>query len=146
METDLKNDIARRFGNFDNSVFLDRLNTITNKKAKSVADLSNSLAAMQNNLYTEELGNRMKTISFLSGLNTELNNNMINFMNAASSNSAAGNTYNNNNNGSFLDSVLGKQATAGLYGIGTTLLSKYASTNPIGMAVSGGLELAKTYV
>ena len=54
MQENLKRDIASRFGNFDNSVFMDNLNSIVNKKSKAVADLSNSLAAMQNDLYTQE--------------------------------------------------------------------------------------------
>ncbi|MBP3820892.1 hypothetical protein J6G99_04525 [bacterium] len=94
MQENLKNDIASRFGNFDNSVFMDNLNNIMNKKSKAIADLSNDIMSVQNNLYTQELNNRMNTISFLSGLNTDLNNNMLNYMNAASANARAGNTYN----------------------------------------------------
>lgn len=117
MENNLKNDIASRFGNFDNSVFLDKLNAITNNKAKAVAELSNNLVANQNNLYTQELENRMKTLSFLDGLNSSLNNNIINYMNTAASNSNAGNTYNNNaynaslKSSSFLDQLLGNAST-----------------------------------
>ncbi len=94
METNLRNDVARRFGNIDNSVFLDNLNSITNKKASAIADLSNQLALSQSDLYTQELNNRMNTLSFLSNFNSVLNNNMLNYMNAAASNSASGNSYN----------------------------------------------------
>ena len=94
MENSLKNDIASRFGNLDNSVFLDKLNAITNNKAKAVASLSNNLAATQNDLYTEELNNRMNTLSLLNNINTALNNNILNYTNAAAANSAAGNSYN----------------------------------------------------
>ena len=111
METSLKNDIASRFGNLDNSAFLDKLSTITNNKAKSVANLSNELALAQNNLYTEELTNRMNTLSFLNNLNSALNSNILNYTNAAASNSAAGNAYNRANNGNFFTDYLKPIAT-----------------------------------
>ena len=59
METNLRNNIATRFGNLDNSVFLDNLNKITDKRAEAVADLSNSLVATQDQLYQQELVNRI---------------------------------------------------------------------------------------
>lgn len=96
METNLKNDIASRFGNYDNSVFLNNLNTITNKKAQAYADLSNNLLTEQNNLYSEELQNRINTITLLSNLNTALNDNILNYTNMANSNAESGNSYNNN--------------------------------------------------
>lgn len=95
METNLKNDIASRFGNFDNSVFMDNLNEITDKKSKAVSDLSNNLLAIQDTLYNEELANRINTISFLNNLNSAMNNNILNFTNAAGSNANSGNNYNN---------------------------------------------------
>lgn len=96
METDLKNDIASRFGNFDNSIFLDNLNEITDKKSKAVADLSNDLLSVQNDLYTNELQNRINTITLLNNLNSVMNTNILNYANAANSNSNSGNNYNNN--------------------------------------------------
>ena len=95
METDLKNDIASRFGNYDNSIFLDNLNEITDKKAKAVADLSDSILSTQNDLYSEELKNRINTITLLNNLNSAMNNNILNFTSAAGSNANSGNSYNN---------------------------------------------------
>lgn len=125
METNLKNDIASRFGNLDNSAFLNNLNKITDKRAQAVADLSNNLIATQNNLYNEELGNRINTLSFLSGLNTQLNNNILNYMNAATANAGSGNNYNNSayqyalNNSNNSSSGFWNNA----FKIGTTALS-----------------------
>ena len=42
LQNSLKNDIASRFGNLDNSVFLDKLNAITDNKSRAIADLSNT--------------------------------------------------------------------------------------------------------
>ena len=96
MQTALKNDIAARFGNLDNSVFMDNLNNITNNKAQAVADLSESLLQAENDMYTTELTNRLNYISLLSGLNTTMNNNMLSFMQLANANSSSGNSYNGN--------------------------------------------------
>ena len=124
MENNLRNNVASRFGNLDNSVFLNNLNRITDKRAQAAADLSNTLMTAQNNLYNEELSNRINTLSFLSGLNTQLNNNILGYLNAASANAGAGNSYNQNayqaqwnaynaNRGnSFLDTALKIGTTA----------------------------------
>ena len=96
METNLKNDIASRFGNFDNSIFLDNLNSITDKKSKAIADLSDNLLSKQNELYSDELKNRINTITLLNNLNSVMNANILNYTNAAASNSSAGNNYNSN--------------------------------------------------
>lgn len=93
METNLKNDIASRFGNFDNSIFMDNLNTITDKKAKAIADLSDDLASKQNELYSDELKNRINTITLLNNLNSVMNSNILNYTTGAASNSDSGNSY-----------------------------------------------------
>lgn len=95
METNLKNDIASRFGNFDNSIFMDNLTTITNNKAKAVSDLSDSLLMKQDELYSTEMANRMNYITLLSNLNTIMNNNILSYTTAAKGNSESGNNYNN---------------------------------------------------
>lgn len=94
MQNALKNDIASRFGNLDNSIFMDNLSNITENKAQAVADLSDSLVMKQDQLYANELANRMNYVSLLSGLNTTFNNQMLSYMGLANQNSAAGNQYN----------------------------------------------------
>ena len=94
MQNNLKSDIASRFGNLDNSAFLNNLKKITDNKANAVAQLSNNLALTQNDLYKNELMNRINTINFLNGLNTSFNNNILGYMGLANQNSSAGNSYN----------------------------------------------------
>ncbi len=96
MENNLKNDVARRFGNLDNSVFLDNLNAITDKRAKAVADLSDNLLSAQSEMYTKELQNRINTITLLNNLNSIMNNNILDYTNLAIANANSGNAYNNN--------------------------------------------------
>lgn len=143
IETNLKNDIASRFGNFDNSVFMDNLNTITDKKAKAVSDLSNNLVSVQSQLYNEELSNRINTLSFLNNLNSVMNNNILNFTNAAMSNSSSGNSYNNaaynanSSSGGFLN---GASSLANTFLTGATALSTGANAATTGIAAIGALK------
>lgn len=94
MQNALKNDIAGRFGNLDNSIFMDNLSNITENKAQAVADLSDSLLMKQDQLYANELANRMNYVSMLSGLNTTFNNQMLNYLGLANTNAESGNKYN----------------------------------------------------
>ena len=118
METSLKNDISGRFGNLDNSVFLNKLANITDNKAQAVASLSNSLQEKQDQLYSKELANRLNYITLLSGLDTNMNNRILSMLGQANSNSAAGNAYSanayssNSNNTSFLSDALAIAGTA----------------------------------
>jgi hypothetical protein len=112
METSLKNDISSRFGNLDNSVFLDKLSDITDNKAQAVANLSNSLLAKQDELYKNELSNRISYLSLLSGLDTNMNNRVLSILSQAQGNSSLGNNYGanaynaNSSGGSFLTNAL----------------------------------------
>jgi hypothetical protein len=129
METSLKNDIASRFGNFDNSIFMDNLNTITDKKAQAIADLSESLTQKQEDLYTNELANRMSYLTLLSGLSSAMDNNMLNYMALAQSASTSGNNYSAQqyqatSNSSLFSSLLSTVGT-----IGSAAISKYLPTS-----------------
>ncbi len=95
LQISLKNDVASRFGNLDNSVFLDRLSSITDSKSKAVADLSNNLALAQNDLYNQEIQNRLNLLALLDGLNNSINNNILSYLGLANQNSNSGNQYNN---------------------------------------------------
>lgn len=111
METSLKNDIASRFGNLDNSVFLDKLSKITDNKAQAVSSLSDSLLMKRDQLYANELQNRMNYISVLSGLSTNYDNRALAYLDIAKSNAESGNNYNTktyqqNSGGSFLSNAL----------------------------------------
>lgn len=94
LQDNLRNNIASRFGNLDNSSFMNNLKKITNNKSKAIAELSNNLTLAQGDLYANELQNRINTINFLNGLNNSFNSNMLNYMGLANQNSASANTYN----------------------------------------------------
>lgn len=94
IQNNLKNDIASRFGNLDNSVFLDNLNAIANNKSKAIADLANNILLAQSDLYNQEIQNRMNMLSLLDGLNNSINNNILSYLGLANQNANSGNQYN----------------------------------------------------
>lgn len=94
LQNSLKNDIASRFGNLDNSIFLDKLGAVTNNKSKAIADLANNLLLTQNDLYNNEIQNRMNMLALLDNLNNSLNNNILSYLSLANQNANSGNQYN----------------------------------------------------
>ena len=127
MVNNLRDNIASRFGNLANSIFMDNLNSITDKQAKAVSDLSDNLLTKQDELYTKEMQNRMNYITLLSNLNTTMNNNMLTYMQMAQSNSASGNAHNQNAyKGGSSGSLDGLYRTVG--NLGSNILSFLASS------------------
>lgn len=95
MINDLKNDIASRFGNFDNSVFMDNLNSIESNRADAMNSLTQDVLAQRNNLINDELTRRYNYLNLLSGTQDQIMNNILSYLSAAMQNSSAGNSYNN---------------------------------------------------
>ena len=94
MINDLKNDIASRFGNFDNSVFMDNLNSIESSRADAMNSLAQDVMTQQSNLINDELSRRYNYLNLLSGTQNQMINNILSYLGAAMQNSSAGNSYN----------------------------------------------------
>lgn len=90
----LKNDIASRFGNFNNSVFMDNLNSIENNRANAMSNLVQDIEAQRNTLYNNELEQRYNYLNFLNNLQNQITNNALGYINSAQSNAQLGNSYN----------------------------------------------------
>lgn len=82
----LRNDIASRFGNLDNSVFMDNLNTIESNRAEAIEDLTQNILAKQAELYEQEMNYRYNYLNQLSNTNKNINSNILNFLQMAASN------------------------------------------------------------
>ena len=94
----LKTDIASRFGNLNNSVFFDNLNSIENNRANAMSDLAQDVEAKRNDLFNDELSKRYNYLNLMNSLQNMINNNAINYMNMAQGNSSSGNSFNQANN------------------------------------------------
>lgn len=90
----LKTDIASRFGNLNNSVFFDNLNSVEKNRATAISDLAQDLEAQRSTLYNNELSNRYNYLNFMNSLQNQINSNIMNYLGVAQNNSSSGNSYN----------------------------------------------------
>lgn len=97
MLNNLKSDIAARFGNFDNSSFLNKLNSIESNRANAMNALAQDVMAKQNELVNSELANRYNYLNFMNNMQNQINNNILNYLGLANTNSNMGISYGTNN-------------------------------------------------
>ena len=97
MLNDMKTDIASRFGNFDNSIFMNNLNSIESNRADAMNSLTQDILAKQNELINDELNKRYNYLDFLNGIQNQTTSNILSYMQQAANNSHSGNSYNNSN-------------------------------------------------
>ena len=93
MLSNLKTDIASRFGNFDNSIFLDKLNSLEANRANSMNSFAQDILAKRNELINDELNNRYNYLNFLNGIQNQYNSNILGYLGQAGNASSSG-TYN----------------------------------------------------
>lgn len=140
MLNDLKTDVASRFGNFDNSVFMDSLNAIESNRADAISNLAQDITAKRSDLINNELSQRYSYLSFLQDIQNQTNSNILNFANSSQANSNSGNSYN-------AQAYAAKQSSNSGLGAYANLASGVLSTmGPYGMAASAALQVAKNYM
>lgn len=86
MFRDLRNDIAARFGNLDNSVFMDNLNNIEQNRASAIEDLTQNILSKQAELYEQEMNYRYNYLNQLSAVKGDVNSNILSFLKMAAGN------------------------------------------------------------
>lgn len=122
---DLKNDIASRFGNLDNSIFNENLDDIESKRSNAVSAFAQDVLAKQSELTNDELDRRYALASFLSGMSDNIYSNALNAISTALGGTSSINNYNNN-----LYNALSKQ-----------YLTNNSSNNALTSALSNALGL-----
>ena len=138
MLNNLKNDVASRFGNFDNSVFMDNLNAIEANRTDAISNLAQDITAKRSELINNELAQRYTYLNFLQDIQNQTNSNILNFVTGSQNNSNSGNNYNaqayaankSSNSSGYANLASGMLSTMGPYGI----------------AASAALQIAKNYV
>lgn len=140
MLSDLKNDVASRFGNLDNSVFMDNLNSIEANRAESINNLAQDVMSKRDELVSNELAQRYTYLNFLQDIQNQMNSNIMNYISGSQSNSSSGNSYNS-------QSYNASRSSGSTFGNYANLASGVLSTmGPYGMAASAALQIAKNYV
>jgi len=74
----MQNDIASRFGNLNNSVFMDNLNKIESNRSEAISGLAQDVTAREQELVNNELANRYNYLNFLSGYQGQIMNDLYN--------------------------------------------------------------------
>lgn len=92
----LRNDMASRFGNFNNSMFMDNINNIENSRAAAISDLVQNLLIQRDELYNAEMARRYNYLNFMNNMQNQITNNMFKYFDVAGKNSSSGNAYNQN--------------------------------------------------
>ena len=140
MLDNLKTDIASRFGNFDNSIFMDNLNSIEENRAESMNNLAQDVLAKRDELINNELSQRYTYLSFLQDVQNQMNSNILNYVSGSQANSSAGNSYN-------AQAYAANQSRSSSLGNYANLASGVLSSmGPYGMAAAAALQVAKQYV
>lgn len=96
MLNNLKNDVSSRFGNLDNSIFMDNLNNIEANRAQAVNNLAQDVLSKRNEIINSELNQRYNYLNFLQDLQNKTGSNMLNYIASSQANSNSGNNYNAN--------------------------------------------------
>ena len=97
MLAETRNDAAKRFGNLDNSVYLQNLDSVENKRKEAVSALSQDLAAKQSALINEQLENRYNYLNFMNNLQNQITNNALSATGLANSSAKMYGQYLNGN-------------------------------------------------
>ena len=141
MLSELKTDIASRFGNFDNSSFMDKLSAIESNRANAMNSLTQDILAKQNELINDELSKRYNYLNFLNNVQNQSTSNILGYLQQAANNSASGTSFNQQ-----LANIQNAQnaTTQGYANTASTLLA--SSGNPYGIAAAAALKLASNYM
>lgn len=89
----IQNNIASRFGNLDNSMFMDNLSGIESKRAEAMSLLAQDVQAKQSELINNELQRRYNYMNMLMGVQNNQFNNMLQAVGVSQNNANAGNQY-----------------------------------------------------
>lgn len=138
MLNDLKTDIASRFGNLDNSVFMDNLSSIEQNRADAVNNLAQDVTAKRSELINNELSQRYSYLSFLQDIQNQTNSNILSFASSSQTNSNSGNNYN-------AQAYSANKSSNGLGAYSNLASGLLSSMGSYGTAASAALQLIQKY-
>lgn len=92
----LQNNVASRFGNLDNSIFMENLNNLESKRANAVSSLAEDVQSKRSELVNNELQNQYNYLNFLTGYQNQSLQNVLNATKVNQSNLSLNNDYQSN--------------------------------------------------
>ncbi len=100
MIRDLQNNVASRFGNLDNSIFMDKLSGLESNRANSISALAQDVAAKKQELTANELANRYAYLDLLNNYQNQVYQNALSSVGLSNNLLGTTNSYLNNYYGS----------------------------------------------
>lgn len=91
----IENDAVSRFGNLDNSAFVDNLNNIESERGKAVSSFAQDVLSKQSQLKSDELTKRYALAEFLNGIANNTYDNALKAISTSLGSSTNANNYNN---------------------------------------------------
>jgi len=91
----IENDAVSRFGNLDNSAFIDNQNNVESERSKAVSSFAQDVLAKQSQLQSDELTKRYALTEFLNGIANNTYDNALKAVSTALGSSSSANNYNN---------------------------------------------------
>jgi len=91
---DTYNDAVSRFGNLDNSIFSDKLDTLDTERSKAVSSFAQDVLAKQSDLESDELTKRYSLINLLTGVSDDIYSNALDTISTALNGSSSATNYN----------------------------------------------------
>lgn len=91
----IENDVVSRFGNLDNSAFVDNLDNLESERSKAVSSFAQDVLAKQSGLESDELTKRYALAEFLNGIANNTYDNALKAISTALGSSSNANNYNN---------------------------------------------------
>ena len=90
----IENDAVSRFGNLDNSAFVDNLNNVESERSNAVSSFAQDVLAQQSQLESDELTKRYALADFLNGIANNTYDNALKTISTALGSSSSANNYN----------------------------------------------------
>ncbi len=89
----LEEDVASRFGNLDNSIFLDSLGGLESKRSDAMSDLAQGILSKKSELIDDELNRQYSYLNFLTDYKDQTFSNMITALELGKSSLSLNNDY-----------------------------------------------------
>lgn len=80
MIRNMQNDVARRFGNTNNSVFMDNLRDIESQRAAAISDLAQDVTVKHSDIVNDELSRRYDYLNYLNNYQNQIYANMLSML------------------------------------------------------------------
>src|SRR5574344_153133 len=129
MITSLENDVASRFGNLDNSVFLDKLSGIESNRSNAINSFAQDILSKKNSLENDQLNRQYTYANLLDGLQNEYYNNALSALNLAINSSTSANNYNSNLYNSLYKQALANSSNNSIASSLANALGLYSTTS-----------------